>query len=45
MTTPAQLTSTELQERLKAGSLAGNWTVDPAWATSAARGRYPRKAT
>jgi polyisoprenoid-binding protein YceI len=30
MTTPTQLTSTELQERLKAGSLAGNWTVDPA---------------
>jgi polyisoprenoid-binding protein YceI len=30
MTTPAQLTTTELQERLAAGSLTGNWAVDPA---------------
>jgi polyisoprenoid-binding protein YceI len=29
MTAPTKLTSTELQAQLAAGSLAGNWTVDP----------------
>ncbi|MEP7026865.1 MAG: YceI family protein [Actinomycetota bacterium] len=39
MISPDQLTSGQLQEQLAAGSLAGNWTLDPAQSTATLRSK------
>jgi polyisoprenoid-binding protein YceI len=40
MTRPVQHTATALQTQLAAGSLAGDWTLDPARSTAKLRGRH-----